>query len=329
MTALMSPGLAALPPPEDARSVCLAALARGSKSFDLAGKLLPRSSRVNAAVLYTYCRRADDAIDATPRADQERALAELEQRLSSIYRGEAQPDVANQAFAELVREVRLPRAYPEELLAGFAMDVRRQHYENLDDLLLYCHRVAGVVGLMMCHVMGVEHDGAQVHAAHLGIALQLTNICRDVVEDWELGRLYLPASELRRAGAAELHTALGGPLPANAREPLSRCVQSLLTLADRFYRSGDRGLMALPYRSALAVRTARLVYSDIGGQLRRRGCDPLLGRAVVPTSRKLGLAALATLQSLRELPARFTRRTRYLVPSRSLAFPADVLPLTP
>jgi phytoene synthase len=221
----------------------------------------------------------------------------------------------------------LPTRYPDELLAGMEMDVVAVRYETLDDLLLYCHRVAGVVGLMMCHVLRVERDEALRHAAHLGIALQLTNICRDIAEDWQLGRLYVPRSVLREAGAEYLRCELGRPLPSAASRPLARSVKILLDLADGFYRSADAGLAALPWRAAFAIRTARLVYARIGGRLRARNHDALSGRVIVPGHEKLLLLARSTLLALSELPARSARRKSHRLPHQILKFPEDVLPL--
>jgi phytoene synthase len=186
--------------------------------------------------------------------------------------------------------------------------------------------VAGVVGLMMCHVLRIEDDRALRHAAHLGIALQLTNICRDIAEDWQLGRLYVPESVLSDAGASQLRSELGGPLPHAAQAPLSRAVERLLALADSFYRSADRGLAALPWRGAFAVRTARLVYARIGGRLRARRHDVLAGRVVVPGYEKLAMLARSAGISLWELRAR-RAHTRHSLPERVLSFPHDVLPL--
>src|SRR5690606_24146896 len=103
-------------------------------------------------------------------------------------------------FAAIMRERGIPRRYPAELLAGLAMDAAGHRYEDAADLRLYCFRVAGVVGLMMSHVMGLADERALADAARLGIAMQLTNICRDVREDWARGRLYLPRALLERAG---------------------------------------------------------------------------------------------------------------------------------
>jgi 15-cis-phytoene synthase len=276
--------------------------------------------------LYTFCRRVDDAIDLCPPNRQAQALAELHVRLDSIYAEDAQPDIPWQAFADLTRAVALPRAYPDELLHGMQMDVEGHAYRNLDDLLAYCHRVAGVVGLMLCHVFGISRESALRNAAHLGIAMQITNICRDVAEDWERGRLYLPGTELERAGIGTLGDALGKPLPDSAAAPLSRVLESLLREADRFYRSADRGLSALPFRAALAVRAARHVYAAIGGRLRARHYDVRRGRAVVSATQKLGIVLYSACASLAEVPTRLVRSRSYQAPSRVARFPEDVLP---
>lgn len=310
---------------QDARARCRAVLEEGSKSFALASRLLPAAARNDAAVLYTFCRRADDEIDLRPPAEQPLALATLRARVRSIYAGEPQPDLPWQAFLELTRAVSLPREYPDELLRGMQMDVEGAHYEHMDDLLLYCHRVAGVVGLMLCHVFGVSRESALREAAHLGLAMQLTNISRDVVEDWERGRLYLPAAELRRAGAGELSKALGQPFPSSARAPVAKVLERMLQRADEFYGSADQGLSALPFRAALSVRAASRVYRAIGTRLRANGCDVLNGRTIVPQRNKLAIVLGSGIASLVGAPTRLARRQQYRVPGRVARFPEDVL----
>ena len=311
----------------NAAEICAATLAQHSKSFSLAGRLLPRESRRDAAVLYTYCRLADDAIDLVEPASQGAALAELRRDLQSVYRGEAQPDVRLSAFQELVQRKAIPREYPEELLAGFQMDSAGAQYHTLDELLLYCYRVAGVVGLMMCHVLGVRDARALRNAAHLGIAMQLTNICRDVAEDWQRGRLYLPLGMLRKCGPGALNGLRFGPLPESARASITTVTRQLLAQAERFYRSGDAGISALPWRAAFAVRAARRIYSDIGARIAQPGHDAFTMRAVVPGTRKRVLVARAALATLLELPQRwFAPRTRARLVSVS-RFPDDILPL--
>lgn len=297
-----------------------ASIARHSKSFALAARLLPTAVAGDAVVLYAWCRRADDAIDLAPRAEQPARLAGLHAEIATVYEGAPAGDAHTGALAEVVARRRIPRAYLDELVAGMAMDVAGVRYADWSVLLRYCYRVAGTVGLMMCHVMGVDDDEALAHAAHLGIAMQLTNVARDVREDWERGRLYLPDDLLAAHGAADLGHALGGALPASARAAVARATAAVVERADAYYRSGDAGLRHLSPRCAFAVRTARLVYSRIGERVRAQGCDPLAGRAVVSGGRKAAAAARATLVLLSVRPARFRAAPR--IPTARVDDPA-------
>lgn len=285
-------------PDDRARAI----IAKGSKSFAFASALLPVSVRDDAAVLYAYCRGVDDAIDSVPAKEQAAALARLRAQLDDIYAGRPLADDLLAAFQTLVRERGIPRLYADELLHGMAMDVEGTRYRSVAELLRYCYRVAGTVGLMMCHVMGVRRREALLHAAHLGIAMQLTNIARDVLEDWERGRLYLPDELLSRAGANDVHALLGRPLPVAAAPAVARATSELLELSQAYYRSGDIGLVYLAPRCAFGVRAARLVYSRIGDVVRAQHCDPFAGRAVVPAREKLMLAARAGYETLRTWP---------------------------
>lgn len=263
------------------RALARKILARHSKSFWWGALLLPTALARDASALYAWCRRCDDAVDIPHDAQVARAaVARLRTELDDIYDGRdggADPVLAG--FAEVVRRHRLPKQYPSELLDGMAMDIGPVRYRTFEQLLPYCYRVAGTVGLMMAHMMGVRDQAALGRAADLGIAMQLTNICRDVAEDEGRDRVYVPA---------ELCHPSSGPTPA--------AVADLLARADAFYASGDRGLPALPWRAAIAVRAARLIYADIGAQLARRGFDFRRGRVVVPRVRKLRLALRAVFQ---------------------------------
>ena len=300
------------------------AIAHHSKSFAFASRLLGARIRDQTAVVYTWCRRADDAIDDPTSNDEltlRRTLVRLTTEVDTAYAATA-TDPVLAAFGEVARARAIPTHYPAELLAGMAMDAAGTHYASVPELLLYAWRVAGVVGLMMSHVFGVSDDKALVHAAHLGLAMQLTNICRDVDEDWRRGRLYLPADLLAARGAADLAGDLARPFPASARIPVADTVRDLLALADRYYRSGDRGLRALPWRAAGAVGVARRVYSAIGTRIARTGYDVTAGRAVVSTPAKLLLLAGSVGRLVASAPARaFSRRVR--IPTTQLRF-ADV-----
>jgi len=262
-----------------------AIIRRHSKSFAMAARLLSPAVRGHAEKLYAWCRYADDAIDLAPTPlAAVVALADLRADLDAIYAGRPVNSPAGKMLATVVSDIRLPREYPDELLAGMAMDAAGTRYRTLDELLLYCHRVAGVVGLMMCHAMGVADERSAVHAGHLGIAMQLTNIARDVAEDWSRGRLYLPLDWLDGEPPQDR------PLEDATTAPV---VRRLLDVADRYYASGEAGLIHLDRRSRLAVRVARTVYAEIGSEVRRAGCRPSAGRAVVHAGH-LGIAMQLT-----------------------------------
>jgi 15-cis-phytoene synthase len=312
---------------EDAIVVCRRSLATHGHSFDLASKLLPRDRADRAAALYAFCRQLDDAIDLAPDGAIGHALEAAREAVDVAYGSAATRDPVIGAFRETVRATRIPRAYPDELVAGFAMDARGERYRDLAGLLQYCYRAAGVVGLMMCHVLGVRDRRALRHAAHLGIAMQLTNICRDVREDWERGRLYLPEEMLAAAGAPPLRPALGGTFPESARLAVAKVVEQLLWEADRYYASADRGLAHLSFRCAVGIRAARLLYAEIGARLRCAGCDPFAGRAVVPPLRRLALVARAVAGTSARSLFRWRVRFRAVALDSELRYPVDVLPV--
>ena len=295
---------ARLPVAPEVEADCRRRIAAGSKSFALAARLLPRRSRRGALVVYAWCRRADDAIDRAPPSARAAALATLQRELELLAAGRPTGDPALDAFGTVAHATGMPFHYPREMLAGMRMDLERATYDDLQPLLLYCYRVAGTVGLMMSHVMGLRDDAAMPAAARLGMAMQLTNICRDVVEDWELGRLYLPRSFLQPARLEHLPTLLGSPFPLAARDPLRVVVKRMLDLAAHFYGSAEEGFLALPWRAALSIRAARSIYAAIGSRIRAAGCDVTAGRAVVPLAAKLGAAAGAAGAAVAEIPAR-------------------------
>jgi phytoene synthase len=281
-----------------------AILAQGSKSFSLASHLLPAESRDAAAAVYAFCRRCDDAIDEVPRARQPEALARLRDELDAVYGGATPDDLVLAAFQDVVLAQRIPREYPADLIEGMATDVEGRRYRDLREVSLYAYRVAGTVGLMMCHVMGVKHDAALTHAVHLGIALQLTNIARDVAEDWDRGRVYLPDELLGQRDADALHAALGGPMPGALVDRVAGATTRLLAIADEHYRTADEGLRFLSLRHALAIRSARWIYWGIGERVAARRGDPRRGRAVVPLGDKLRLVSRAMVMELAAAPKR-------------------------
>jgi len=276
-------------------ATCSALLRGGSKSFAAASRLLPRRVRVPATVLYAFCRVADDLIDADPAAT-EASVDALRERLRRVYAGRPVDDPVDRALAVVVERERVPIALPEALLEGLAWDAAGRRYDTLDDLYAYAARVAGTVGAMMTVVMGSRSSDVLARACDLGVAMQLTNISRDVGEDARLGRLYLPLAWMREAGV-DPDGWLSRPV---ADEATRAVVARLLAAAEALYAKADAGIAALPVDCRVAIRAASLIYSDIGKSIARAGFDSITRRAFVPGSRKLWLV-------LRALGARFWR----------------------
>jgi phytoene synthase len=274
-------------------AACERILAVGSKSFAAASLLLPRRMRTPASVFYAFCRIADDLVDFSD--DPSAAVVELGARLDRIYAGDPIDDPVDRAFARVVAAFEIPRVIVDALIDGFAWDAGERDYETMDELQGYCARVASAVGVVMTLFMGPRDERTLRRACDLGVAMQLTNICRDVAEDAGRGRLYLPASWLRERGIDPAH--LVGHLneyKADAR--VAEVVELVLREADLCYRRADAGMAMLPWDCRPAIRAASLIYADIGRVVRAHGCDPTTGRAHTSKLRKLRLLIRAWLR---------------------------------
>jgi 15-cis-phytoene synthase len=255
----------------------------GSKSFYLSSLALPQRVRAPATALYAFCRVADDAIDNS--AEPARALADLQARLDAVYAGTPREHVADRALAAVVADARLPRVLIDALLEGFAWDAQGRRYETIADLHAYGARVAGTVGAMMALVMETRDARSLARASELGVAMQLTNIARDVGEDARNGRLYLPLAWMREAGL-DPEAWLADP---QFDRRLASVISRLLTEAERLYARGECGVCDLPRNCRPAIQAARLVYAEIGHALEAAGLDSVHRRTVVGTGRKLAL----------------------------------------
>ncbi len=266
---------------------CAEAIRDGSRSFHAASKLLPRKVRDPALALYAFCRLADDAVDL--HAEKADAVLRLHERLDLAYRGTPRDAPADRAFAAMIDEFEMPRELPEALLEGLAWDAMERRYATLSDLRAYSARVASAVGAMMCVLMRVREADALARACDLGVAMQLTNIARDVGEDAREGRLYLPTDWLIDEGL-DVEGFLEKPEMTMA---LRRVIKRLLREADALYVRSEAGVSALPLSSRPGIFAARYIYAGIGGQLRRLDMDSVAHRAKTSGAQKIGWLMLS------------------------------------
>lgn len=294
------------------------AIQQGSQSFAAAAALFDPATRADAEMLYAWCRHCDDVIDgqtlghervAVPPEQIRATLEDLYAKTRSSLAGEPQSDPAFAAFQQVALRRGIPEAWAIELIDGFAMDVSDVRYVAFEDTLKYCWHVAGAVGVMMALVMGVKPEDLATlrRAQDLGLAFQLTNIARDIVEDAENGRVYLPDVWLTEADVPREELA-----DPKHRQAVAHLAYSLVEAAEPYYESARWGLRSLPLRSAWAVAAANRVYRQIGVKVVERGpaawdsrTSTSKGDKIVLALQGLGMAVRAhTLDAWREPPAR-------------------------
>lgn len=264
-------------------------IARGSRSFAAASKLFDPRTRERAWLLYAWCRRCDDIADGqdhghgmTVVEDPQARLAEVRERTAAALAGEWVGDAAFDALRIVASETGMPHRFAWDLIDGFALDADGWRPQTEDDLLRYCYHVAGVVGCMMAVVMGVAPDDDAVldRACDLGLAFQLANIARDIGEDAEAGRCYLPADWLAEVGLTAEH-------PLADRNALAILGTRLADRAEGYESSARGGAAALSFRSAWAVLAAADIYGGIARKVRARGANAWDSRTTTSGGEKL------------------------------------------
>ena len=237
------------------------------------------AARVGIGAL-RLCRIADDLVDLG--ADPRQALVSLHQRLDLIYDARPENHPIDRVLSQIVIDHKLPRGLLDALLEGFEWDTNGREYQTLAEVCDYGARVAGTVGVMMAILMGIKDHATLARAADLGVAMQLTNICRDVGEDARAGRLYLPR-DLMRAAGINPDAFLRNPTPS-AR--LTHVLKQLLAEAERRYKLADEGIRQLPRRCRPGILAARRLYAEIGHTVADNDYDSISQRAVVSRVRK-------------------------------------------
>ena len=265
-------------------------LSRKGKSFHWARRWMAPAHAARATRLYGFCRYVDDLADEGCADQDPRAALGLVAR--GIASGASQNPIVADAIA-LMRECHIQPALILTFIDGITSDLDTVRMADEGALLRYCYQAAGTVGSMMCKVLGCDDPAALPHAVDLGIAMQLTNICRDVAVDAAANRCYLPASLIGEVAPQALVD------PGLQLQPrLQACIEHLLGTADRYYRSGEAGLAHLPVGARYSILVAARVYRAIGTRLRQQGNAYWLGRTVVPRRSK----SLVTLRALLSTP---------------------------
>ncbi|QKM62204.1 phytoene synthase [Polynucleobacter antarcticus] len=252
----------------------------GSKSFFSASRILPSKIRDSAIALYAFCRLLDDMVDDPNAPDN--VIEQIEYRLDRIYAQNPVDIPADRALAIVVERFLIPRDILEALVEGFRWDRSGRQYHTIDDLCTYGARVASTVGAMMTLIMGVRDRAVLERACELGLAMQLTNIARDVGEDARNQRLYLPREWLE-AENIDPDLWLQNPI---FNDGISRVTQRLIEYADQLYERSSDGIAGLPRNCRSAIASASLVYSEISRQIERQGMDSISKRAIVSKQEK-------------------------------------------
>lgn len=261
--------------PQDASVV----IRQHSRSFSLAAAMLPSHIRADVEKLYAWCRWCDDAVDEAPSLEEAKTrLEKLRLDVDRIYRGESVSQRASIWLESVVGKYAIPQALPLDLLAGMKTDLEHPVFKSTNELMEYCYQAAGTVGMMMAYMMGATNPQALQRAKSLGMAMQLTNIARDVSEDWNSGRRYLPETWLALNPCKDLH-------PTN--KDVRIAVRKTLQKADELYRCGFVGLRYLPDKSRIAIRAAGNIYQAIGEVIKRENFCVIGKRQFVPLPRKL------------------------------------------
>ena len=263
------------------------ATARGSKSFYFATRFFPPDLASAAHAVYWFCRHTDDLVDECPTIEEGRR--QLEAWATLLAQSSTDHPVLA-VFLDTVRRYQIPLDYPFELIEGMRMDLNQTRYETFDDLRLFCYRVASVVGLTMCWVIGFENptdrERGLPYAIDLGIGLQLTNILRDIGEDLGRNRIYLPREDMRRFNYTE------EDLRAHRRTPaFTELMRFQAARARSYYERGNAGIPLLHHRGRFAVKIASDVYREILNRVESSNFDVFEKRTVVPATRKYWLTA--------------------------------------
>lgn len=273
----------------DPHQYCQDKASASGSSFYYSFRFLPPPRRRAITALYAYCREVDDAVDEPSDAGVARAkLAWWRDEVKRIYAGKAQHPVAK-ALADVVGEFGISEDQLMTVIDGMAMDLDYNRYPDFDTLKVYCHRVAGVVGLMSARIFGYSDERTLDYAAELGLAFQLTNIIRDVGEDARRNRVYLPLDELAAAGI-EASQIVHVSTTVQSSDAFRQLMDRQVERAQAAYDSAFAKLPAADRKRQLPGLIMAAIYRTLLDEIRDDGCRVLTHRTSLPPARKLWIA---------------------------------------
>jgi len=262
-------------------------------SFYYSFLVLPREKRDAIVAVWDFCRAVDDAVDESTDGGAERALEQWREEVGRLYAPGDPATPQGRRLRLFVRRFKLPRAPFDDLIDGVAMDLVHQRYQTFESLRQYCLRVASAVGLICVEIFGYRDLHARDYAIDLGIALQLTNIIRDVATDLERGRVYIPLEDLTRFGCTE-DDLRRGVMTDGLRELLAfQCAR-----AREFYSRAERALPRADARRLIAARIMAAIYSELLRSIERAGYDVFHQRIQVRKPQQAAIAALTWTKAI-------------------------------
>jgi len=266
---------------------------RHAKTFYCASHFLPKDKRNASYAVYAICRTSDNAVDRAGGGKRTVYLNKIKQKIDSAYGNTQLKDGVLLAFRKTVLVYDIPKDYFDQLLEGMHMDLNKNRYGNFEELYEYCYRAAGVVGLIMLKIFGFNKEQAKQYAVDLGIAMQLTNILRDIKEDYRMGRIYLPQDELSKFNVTENDISKG-----RVNKPFIAFMRFQIQRARNYYAESTKGIgMIGDKRSRLVVYMMKDMYAGILGSIEKNNFDVYSQRARLNSTRKMFTALNVLLKA--------------------------------
>jgi phytoene synthase len=251
----------------------------------MASLFLPPKLRRASYSIYAVCRRSDDAVDKKDGQQEKEKLLKVKEEISLAYSGLGLKDEILLAFQKTIQRFNIPIEYFGKLLEGMQMDLEKTRYKNFSELNDYCYKVAGIIGLIMLRLFRVKNKKAYPYAVDLGIAMQLTNILRDIKEDFSRGRVYLPQEEMSFFGISDKHIAEG-----ITDEKFIRFLKFQIQRAKNYFSLAEKGINFIPgLRQRFVVKLMNKAYSEILNEIESNGYNIFSRRCCVNTAKKVGI----------------------------------------